>query len=299
MVGSALVRALSGRGFEKLLTADRDQLDLRDGDDVAAFFRAQKPEVVVLAAARVGGVHANNTYPADFIRDNLMIQNAVIHQSHLSGVRLLVILGSSCIYPREASQPIREEYLLTGPLEPTNEPYAIAKIAGLRMAHAYHRQFGLRVLCPMPCNLYGPNDNYHPENSHVIAALIRRFCDAADHGETSATVWGTGQPRREFLHADDCAQAILLLMEKWDSPEIINVGSGSDLTIRELASMIAEKTGFRGNVVWDRSRPDGTPRKLLDVSRIQALGFEPQVTLERGLERAIAEYRERRDSGRL
>lgn len=298
MVGSALVRELEARGYANIITAPKSELDLRDGNAVEAFFARTKPEVVFLAAAKVGGIEANRTFPADFIRDNLAIQQSGIEASQRHNARL-ILLGSSCIYPRECPQPIREEYLLTGPLEPTNEPYAIAKIAGIRMAQAYHKQHGLSVVCPMPCNLYGTNDSFDPRWSHVLSALVRKFTDAVDQGQPTVTVWGSGTPRREFLHVDDVARAILLLAEKWESPDIVNVGSGEDLSIRELAEKVASITGFRGETVWDTSMPDGTPRKLLDVSRLQSLGFEPRVSLDRGIAMLVDEYRERRDSGRL
>ncbi|HET7436455.1 MAG TPA: GDP-L-fucose synthase [Thermoanaerobaculia bacterium] len=299
MVGSAVVRELTRRGFTNLITAPRKELDLRDQPAVSRFLERTTPHVVILAAARVGGIHANNTFPADFIYENLAVQNAVIHESHVHGVRDLVFLGSSCIYPRACPQPIREEYLLSGPLEPTNEPYAIAKIAGIRMAQAYQRQYGLRVICPMPCNLYGTNDSFDPRYSHVLSSLVKRFSDAVDAGDANVTVWGSGTPRREFLHVDDLARAVVLLAEKWDSPEIVNVGSGTDVTIRELAELIAKKSGFTGTIEWDTSMPDGTPRKLLDISRIAALGWQPEISLERGVEMMIGEYRARAASPRV
>lgn len=293
MVGSAMTRALQAAGYQQLITASRDSLDLRDRPTVAEFFQRQRPDVVILSAARVGGINANRLHPAGFLHDNLAIQTNVIEESRLAGVKLLVFLGSSCIYPREAPQPMKEEYLLTGPLEPTNEAYALAKIAGLRMAYYYQQQYGMRVVCPMPCNLYGTNDSFDPQNSHVLSALVKKFCDAADSGETSVTVWGSGTARREFLHVDDAARGILLLIDRWHSPELINLGSGTDISIRELASLIASKAGFTGEVQWDTSMPDGMPRKLLDVSKIAALGFTPAISLEEGIERTIAEYRQR------
>lgn len=293
MVGSAMTRALQAAGYQQLITASRDSLDLRDRPAVAEFFQRQRPDVVILSAARVGGINANRLHPAGFLHDNLAIQTNVIEESRLAGVKLLVFLGSSCIYPREAPQPMKEEYLLTGPLEPTNEAYALAKIAGLRMAYYYQQQYGMRVVCPMPCNLYGTNDSFDPQNSHVLSALVKKFCDAADSGETSVTVWGSGTARREFLHVDDAARGILLLIDRWHSPELINLGSGTDISIRELASLIASKAGFTGEVQWDTSMPDGMPRKLLDVSKIAALGFTPAISLEEGIERTIAEYRQR------
>jgi GDP-L-fucose synthase len=296
MVGSAMMRALAGAGFDHLITAGRDTLDLRDCRAVAELFRRERPQVVIMTAARVGGINANRLRPAEFIFDNLSIQTSVIDECHRAGVKLLVFLGSSCVYPRESPQPMKEEYLLTGPLEPTNEAYALAKIAGLRMARFYNQQYGMRVLCPMPTNLYGTNDNYDPASSHVLSALVKKFCDATDGGADSVTLWGSGNARREFLHVDDAARGILLLIEKWHSPEIINLGVGEDISIRELAALIAAKAGFTGEVRWDTSMPDGMPRKLLDVSKISALGFRPEITLEDGIERTIAEYRQRRDA---
>lgn len=293
MVGSALVRALTRAGYTNLVTAPRPGVDLRDCEAVGKLFAELAPDVVILAAAKVGGIQANRSRPAEFMYDNLAIQSNVIHESHRAGVRELVFLGSSCVYPRECPQPMKEEYLLTGPLEPTNEGYALAKIAGLRMAQYYQKQYGIRVICPMPSNLYGTNDNFHPENSHVLSALVRKFCDAADHNESTVTVWGTGKARREFLHVDDLAEAVLLLIDRWHSPEIINVGAGDDISIRELAELIARKAGFSGQITWDTSMPDGMPRKLLDISKIAALGFQPRISLEQGIEQTIHEYREK------
>lgn len=291
MVGSALVRALTRAGYANLITAPRPGVDLRECKAVRQLFAETRPDIVILAAAKVGGIQANRLYPADFLYDNLAIQTNVIDESHRAGVRELVFLGSSCVYPRDCPQPMKEEYLLTGPLEPTNEAYAVAKIAGLRMAQYYQKQHGMRAICPMPSNLYGTNDNFHPENSHVLSALVRKFCDAADSHEPTATVWGTGKARREFLHVDDLAEAVLLLMDRWDWPDIINVGAGDDVSIRELAELIAAKAGFTGQIVWDTSMPDGMPRKLLDISKISALGFKPRIPLERGIEQTIDEYR--------
>jgi len=295
MVGSAMMRVLRGAGFEQLLTATRSELDLRDRPSVTTFFREQRPEVVILSAARVGGINANRLFPADFMYDNLTVQTNVIEECRLTNVKLLVFLGSSCVYPRESPQPMKEEYLLTGPLEPTNEAYALAKIAGLRMAHYYHEQHGLRVLCVMPTNLYGTNDNYDPQNSHVLSALVKRFCDAADQALDHVTLWGTGSARREFLHVDDAARGILLLMQQWHSPEIVNLGVGEDISIRDLATLVAAKAGFTGEIRWNPEMPDGMPRKLLDVSKIRSLGFAPRIPLEEGIEQTIAEYRALRD----
>lgn len=293
MVGSAIIRALSNRGVLGIITAPRAEVDLLDERAVSTFLHREKPDVVILAAAKVGGIQANRLYPAEFIRENLAIQNNVIHHAHLAGVRNLVFLGSSCIYPREGPQPMREEYLLTGPLEPTNEAYALAKIAGVRMAQAYHRQYGMKVICPMPCNLYGTNDNFDLEHAHVLSSLVRRFSDAVSEARTDLTLWGTGVARREFLHVDDLADAVLLLMERWSSPDIVNVGSGEDITIRELATMVAEETGFAGKVLWDATMPDGMPRKCLDVSRLDSLGFRPKISLREGIARTVREYRDR------
>jgi GDP-L-fucose synthase len=291
MVGSAILRALESRGYTNLITATKSELDLRDRPAVTDFFRRTRPEVVILAAAKVGGINANRRNQAGFIYDNLTIQTNVIDESRLTGAKLLVFLGSTCAYPRECPQPMKEEHLLTGPLEPTNEGYAIAKIAGLRMAKYYQEQYGMRVVCPMPTNLYGTNDNFDPQNSHVLSALVRKFCDAADRNEKTVTVWGTGSARREFLHVDDAARGILLMIDRWHSPEIINLGVGEDIAIRDLAYLIAEKAGFEGEIVWDSTMPDGMPRKLLDVSKLRALGFEPEISLERGIEQTITEYR--------
>jgi GDP-L-fucose synthase len=296
MVGSALIRALTRAGYTNLITAPRPGADLRDCSAVRALFDEIQPNVVILAAAKVGGIQANRLHPADFLYDNLAIQTNVVEESHRHGVRELVFLGSSCVYPRECPQPMKEEYLLTGPLEPTNEAYALAKIAGLRMAQFYEKQHGMRAICPMPSNLYGTNDNFHPENSHVLSALVRKFCDAVDAGESTVTVWGTGKARREFLHVDDLAEAVLLLIDRWHSPDIINVGPGDDVSIRELAELIAGKAGFLGELVWDTSMPDGMPRKLLDVSKITALGFQPRISLEQGIEQTILEYRAKKRS---
>jgi GDP-L-fucose synthase len=291
MVGSAFVRALTRGGYTNIVTAPRDKLDLRKRAAVHETFKETRPDVVMLAAAKVGGIQANRLYPAEFLYDNLLIQTNVIDEACRAGVKELVFLGSSCVYPRDCPQPIREEYLLTGSLEPTNEAYAIAKIAGLRMAQYYAKQHGMRVICPMPSNLYGTNDNFHPEHSHVLSALVRRFSDAVAQGKKSVTVWGTGRARREFLHVDDFAEALMLLIERWQSPEIINVGTGEDVSIRELAELIAAKSGFAGDIEWDTAMPDGTPRKLLDISKITALGFRQRIPLEQGIEQTIAEYR--------
>jgi GDP-L-fucose synthase len=258
---------------------------------VFSFLQDQKPDTVVLAAARVGGIEANRTEPAQFLYENLAIQNHIIHGSMLAGVKRLVFLGSSCIYPRDCPQPMKEDYLLTGPLEPTNEGYALSKIAGLRLVQYYQKQYGMNGLCLMPCNLYGTGDSFDPQRSHVLSALVRRFVDATEQGVESVTLWGTGSAKREFLHVDDLARATWLLMEKMESPEIINVGSGQDLSIKELAEKIAAATGYRGNINWDSTKPDGMPRKCLDISKIENLGFVPQISLDEGIQMMIAEYR--------
>jgi GDP-L-fucose synthase len=283
LVGSAIVRALQARGFAKLLSAPRAILDLRDQPAVERFFAEHRPECVFLAAAKVGGILANATHPADFIRDNLLIQNNVIDAAYRHGTQKLCFLGSSCIYPRLAPQPLREDSLLTGPLEPTNEWYAIAKIAGIKMCQAYARQFGFRAISAMPTNLYGPGDNFDLETSHVLPALVRKFHEAKVAGSDSVTIWGSGTPRREFLHVDDLAEALVFLMERYDSPEIINIGCGQDVTIAELASLVREIVGFDGGLAFDRSKPDGTPRKLLDVSKMGALGWRPRIALADGI----------------
>jgi len=292
LVGSAIVRRLQAEGFTNLVTRTLAELDLTDRPAVDRFFAAERPEYVFLAAAMVGGIHANNSRPAEFIYCNLAIQNNVIDAAYRAGVRKLEFLGSSCIYPRDAPQPIREEYLLTGPLEPTNEPYAIAKIAGIRTVQAYARQYGFQGISLMPTNLYGPGDNFDLNDSHVLPALIRKIDDAQSKGAREVTIWGTGKPRREFLHVDDLAAAAVFLMQNWDSPEIINVGTGEDLSIRELAEMVSRVIGFGGTIRHDTSRPDGTPRKLLDVSRLQALGWKPSVSLEDGVRQTWRWYRE-------
>lgn len=283
MVGSALVRRLEASGFMNLLTRDRLRLDLRNESAVAEFFAEEKPDVVILAAAKVGGIKANNDYPVEFLLDNLRIQNNVIRSAFQTGVSKFLFLGSSCIYPKLAPQPISETALLTGPLEPTNEAYAVAKIAGIKLCQAYARAYGANFILAMPTNLYGPNDNFDLETSHVLAALLRKAHEAKTQNQKKLTVWGTGEPRREFIHVDDLATACLLLIEKYDSPEIINIGCGEDVTVRELAELICDVVGFAGELVWDKTKPDGTPRKLLDVTRIRALGWEPTIPLRKGV----------------
>jgi len=292
MVGSAVVRALRKRNHKSLILTDRRETDLRDSAAVRNFLQKNRPDLVILAAARVGGIKANSTFPADFIFDNLMIQTNVIHESYKAGVKKLVFLGSSCVYPRNCPQPIKEEYLLTGPLEPTNEAYAIAKIAGLKMAQFYFQQNAFPCISLMPCNLYGTNDCFDLEKSHVLSALVRRFVDAVEEGLPEVTLWGTGKPLREFMHVDDCAEAILFLLEKYDSPSLINVGTGLEITIKALAELIASEAGFKGKISWDTSMPDGMPRKCMDVSKIRELGFSPKISLKEGVRRTIQEYRE-------
>lgn len=283
MVGSAIVRALEAAGHTNILTRTSAELDLRNQAAVNAFFEAEKPTYVVLAAAKVGGIHANNTYRAEFLYDNLMIEANVIHAAHVSGVEKLLFLGSSCIYPKLAPQPLKEEYLLTGPLEQMNEPYAIAKIAGIKLCETYRDQFGSNFISAMPTNLYGPGDNYDLANSHVLPALLRKIHTAKVEGHPSVPVWGTGAPMREFLHVDDLAAACLHLLNHYDGNEWLNIGTGEDLTIRALAEMICEIVGYTGELAWDTTKPDGTPRKLLDVSRINALGWKAQISLRDGI----------------
>jgi len=290
LVGSAIVRKLEAEGFKNLLLRSSAELDLRDGQSVEAFFKTERPEHVFLAAAKVGGIWANSHYPAEFIYENIAIQANVIHNAYLYGAKKLLFLGSSCIYPREALQPIKEEYLLTGLLEPTNEAYAIAKITGIKMCQAYNQQYGTNFISGMPTNLYGPNDNFDPENSHVLPALLRKFHEAKESGAPSVTVWGSGTPRREFMHVDDLADACLFLMRQYDSGELINIGFGEDLTIKDLALLIAEVVGFKGEIEFDSSKPDGMPRKLLDVSRLNALGWRPKIGLREGLANAYQWY---------
>jgi GDP-L-fucose synthase len=292
LVGSAIVRRLQAEGFAEVITRGREEVDLTDQRAVEDFFARERPEYVFLAAARVGGILANSTYPADFIRENLLIQTHVIDAAYRYGVKKLLFLGSSCIYPKHAPQPMKEEYLLTGPLEPTNEAYAVAKIAGLKMVQYYRRQYGFNGISLMPTNLYGPGDRFEPEQSHVIPALLRRFHEAKERGFGEVVVWGTGTPRREFLYVDDLADAAVFLMGRYEEEMWINVGVGEDITIQELAEMVKEIVGFRGRIVYDPSKPDGTPRKLLDVSRLFALGWRPRVPLREGLERTYRWYLE-------
>jgi GDP-L-fucose synthase len=310
LVGSAIVRNLQNKGHDNLLLRTHAALDLTNQAAINAFFSQEKPDYVFLAAARVGGIHANNEYPAEFIRDNLAIQTNVIHAAYVNKVKRLLFLGSSCIYPKLCPQPMKEEYLLTGPLEPTNRPYALAKIAGIEMCWSYNRQYGTKYLAAMPTNLYGPGDNYHPENSHVIPALIRKFHEAKIRGDKTVTVWGTGSPRREFLYSEDMADACVFLMnlpgDKYQhllgsdeaktgrfEPPVINIGVGEDVTIRELAELVQGVVGFKGELVFDASKPNGTLRKLMDVSRLAASGWRWQTDLREGLSRATAEFQAR------
>jgi len=293
LVGSAICRRLAAEGYRNLVLRSRAELDLRDQAAVERFFRQESPEYVFLAAAKVGGILANTTYPADFIRDNLAIQINVIDAAHRHGVSKLLFLGSSCIYPALAPQPMREEYLLTGPLEPTNEPYAISKIAGIRMAQAYRKQYGLNTICLMPSNLYGPEDNFDPDSAHVLPALLRKVHTAVLHGARELVVWGTGTPTREFLHVDDLAGAALYLMLRYDEPEIVNVGIGIAITIRDLAELTMRIAGYDGRLVFDSQKPDGMPRKLLDVTRLTALGWKASIPLEEGLRSTYQWYVEK------
>jgi GDP-L-fucose synthase len=299
MVGAALVRRFEGEAGIALLLRTRRELDLENQAAVNAFFAAEKPDVAIIAAAKVGGIHANNTYPAEFIYANLMVAANCIHAAHAAGVRRLLFLGSSCIYPKHAPQPMPEDCLLTGPLEPTNEAYAIAKIAGLKLAQFYRRQYGVLYHSAMPTNLYGPGDNYHPTNSHVLPALIRRFHEAKSAGLAEVSAWGTGSPRREFLHVDDLADACAFLLRMANPPDLINIGTGTDVTIKELTELVAEVTGFTGRIVWDATKPDGTPRKLMDVSKLSALGWKAKTALREGVRLTYASYLAEKAAGTL
>jgi GDP-L-fucose synthase len=285
MVGSAITRALEARGFSNLVKRSRAELDLAGARAVANFFQREKPEIVIFAAAKVGGIKANNDFPVEFLIDNLRIQTNIISGAYENGTRKLLFLGSSCIYPKHAPQPISESALLTGPLEPTNDAYAIAKIAGVKLCQAYAREYGANFISAMPTNLYGPNDNFDLETSHVLAALLRKAHEAKVKRARELMVWGTGTPRREFLHVDDCASACLFMLEKYDSPEIVNVGCGEDISIRELAELVCDVVGFQGELTWDKTKPDGTPRKLLDVSKLRGLGWTPTIPLREGIAR--------------
>ncbi len=290
MVGSAIMRKLEKEGFTNFVTRTSGELDLRNQQAVADFFEQEKPDYVFLAAAKVGGIVANNTYRAEFLYDNLQIQNNIIHSSYLNGVKKLMFLGSSCIYPKMAQQPLQEDYLLTGTLEETNEPYAIAKIAGIKMCDAYRAQYGCNYISVMPTNLYGYNDNYHPQNSHVLPALIRRFHEAKENGAESVTIWGTGSPKREFLFADDLAAACYYLMENYNEPGLVNIGTGEDLSIKELAELVKETVGFEGTIDFDTSKPDGTPRKLMDVSKLHSQGWKHTIDLPEGISLAYQDF---------
>jgi GDP-L-fucose synthase len=299
LVGAAVVRALQQQGYQNLMLRTHQELDLTNQAAVHEFFDRERPAAVIMAAARVGGIHANNTRPALFIRDNLLIQDNVIDAAHRSGVAKFVFLGSSCIYPKLAPQPIKEEYLLTGPLEPTNEWYAIAKIAGLKMCQAYRREFGFNAISLMPTNLYGPGDNFDLQNSHVLPALIRRFHEAKQRGDETMAIWGTGTPRREFLHVDDLADAVIYLLKNYEDEGIVNIGWGEDVTIRELAELVMAESGYQGRLVFDSSKPDGTPRKLLDTTRLTALGWRPKIPLKAGIASTYAWFREHVAEARL
>jgi GDP-L-fucose synthase len=290
MVGSAIFRKLLQEGYTNLITKTSAELDLKDQQAVAEFFEAEKPDYVFLAAAKVGGILANNVYRADFLYENLMIQNNVIHQSYVHKVKKLLFLGSSCIYPKLAPQPLKEEYLLTGLLEETNEPYAIAKIAGIKMCDAYRAQYGCNFISAMPTNLYGYHDNYHPQNSHVLPALIRKFDEAKRKGDQTVSIWGSGKPMREFLFADDLADACFFLMQTYNQPHLINIGTGEDLSIKDLALLIQETVGYTGELIFDTTKPDGTPRKLMDVSKLHQLGWKHQIELKEGLKLAYQDY---------
>lgn len=290
MVGSAILRALQKEGYTNLVYKTSKELDLINQQNVKMFFESEKPEYVFVAAAKVGGIYANNTYRADFIYQNLMIQNNIIHESYVGNVTKLLFLGSSCIYPKLAPQPLKEEYLLSGYLEPSNEPYAIAKIAGIKMCEAYRSQYNCNFISAMPTNMYGKNDNYDLDNSHVLPALIRKFHEAKMANSAAVTVWGSGTPLREFLHADDLAEACLFLMKNYNQPSFVNIGYGTDVTIRELAGLIQKTVGFEGKIVFDTTKPDGTPRKLMDVTKINKLGWKAKISLEEGIKKVYEDY---------
>ncbi|HEY4512231.1 MAG TPA: GDP-L-fucose synthase [Candidatus Paceibacterota bacterium] len=292
LVGSAILRALQKKGYVNIVTRTRGQLDLFNEKEVASFFAREKPEYIFIAAAKAGGIMANDTKPAEFIFENLKIQNNIIHNAYLSSVEKLLFLGSSCIYPKSARQPIIEKYLLTGPLEETNAPYAIAKIAGISMCQSYNRQYGTNFISAMPTNLYGPNDNFDLTTSHVIPAMLRKFHDAKSQQKEEVVLWGSGTPKREFLHVDDLAEALVFLMKKYDKSEIINIGTGKDISIKKLALMIKKTTGFDGRIVWDKTKPDGTLRKLLDTSKIRKIGWKNKIELKKGIEKTYKWYLE-------
>lgn len=293
MVGSAILRQLKAKGYTNFILKTSSELDLRDQQAVTSFFKEEKPDYVFLAAAKVGGIVANNTFKGDFIYENLMIQNNVIHQSYVNNVKKLMFLGSSCIYPKLAPQPLKEEYILTGELEPTNEPYAIAKIAGIKMCDAYRDQFGCNFISVMPTNLYGPNDNYDLKNSHVLPAMLRKFITAKQRQDPSVTIWGTGSPKREFLHANDLAEACLFLMENYNDSGLVNIGIGDDISILDLARLVKKTVGFEGEILTDTTKPDGTPRKLMDVSKLNGLGWKAKITLQEGIQKVYEEIVDR------
>jgi GDP-L-fucose synthase len=292
MLGTAIMEYLDRNGFTNIVTRSHSALDLVRQSEVEAFFEAERPELVILAAAKVGGIQANIDNPATFLYDNLMMESNVIHASYRFGVKQFVFLGSSCIYPRECPQPMKEEYLLTGKLEPTNEGYAISKIAGIKLLQGYYKQYGFRSISLMPCNLYGPNDSFDLKHSHVLSALVKRFSDARDNGDPSITLWGTGIARREFMHVHDVTDALFYMIEHYDSPDFINIGTGTDVSIKELAEMIAAQTGYEGEILWDHSKPDGMLRKCMDVSRMKALGYMPSISLEAGIAEMIKNYQQ-------
>jgi len=299
LVGSAFMRELTTRGYTNLLTASHDELDLTDKVATSIFFEKNKPNYVILAAAKVGGIGTNPKYPVEFLLNNVEIQNNVIRSCYQHSVKKLVFLGSSCIYPTKCKQPIKEDYFMTGALEPTNEGYAIAKITGLRLAQYYNQEYGMDVLNVMPCNLYGKNDSFDPENSHVLSATVRKFVDAKDNEAEEVVMWGTGVARREFLNVEDAVRAILLLVDKWKTPDIVNIGSGKEISIKGLAGLVARIVKYEGNIIWDNTKPDGMLRKCLDVSKLNSLGYEPQITLSEGVEQMVEEYRERKKNGTL
>ncbi|WP_269542280.1 GDP-L-fucose synthase family protein [Cerasicoccus fimbriatus] len=299
MVGAGVVRALQAKGYQNIITRTRSELDLTNQVAVNEFLATEKPDVIVIAAAKVGGIHANNTYPAEFIYENLALEQNLIHGAYQHGVGRVLFLGSSCIYPKLAEQPMREDALLTGPLEPTNEAYAIAKIAGLKLCEYYRRQYGVTYHSAMPTNLYGQRDNYHGENSHVLPALLRRFHEAKESGAKEITLWGTGSPMREFLHVDDLSAALVYLLELEEPPDLVNVGYGSDVTIKELSEIVCDTVGFEGEMVWDTNRPDGTPRKLMDSSIMRSLGWEPKIDLRTGVKQTYQSFLDEMADGSL
>ena len=299
MVGSAIVRLLQKKGFDNLITRNSKDLDLRDNHQVDVFFKLKKPEFVFLAAAKVGGIQANINEPASFLYDNLMIHTNIIHQSYLHKVKKILVLGSSCIYPKDCIQPMKEEYLLSGKLEPTNEGYALAKIVALKQAEYYKKQYGLRAISVMPPNIYGPKDSFDLRKSHVLSALVRRFGDAVDENNNEVIVWGSGSARREFMHVDDLAESLLFLMKNYEETEIINVGWGKDISIKELAEKIANQTGYQGKITWDTSKPDGMLRKCMDISKSNSLGYQPKISLDRGIEYMIEYYKKQKRLGEI